>query len=406
MEETNNRSWCVYMHTNKINDKKYIGITGRNPEERWGLNGHGYYNGQPAFEAAIEKYTWDGFYHNIVADNLTEEEAMQMEVELIALYKTNCCKYKNPSYGYNMTDGGQGSSGHHHTDEARRKISMASKEHWEDNEYRMLQIEWRTGEGNPFYGKKHTEETKARLKEASSGKVPSEETRLKISEALSGLQRSEETKKRMSEAQRQLYQDGERSLQISARLKEYYSNPENHPMYGKHHSEETKRRIIVANGKPVLQFNQEGELIGEYPSTGEAARLNNLYQSNIVKCCLKEYRTTGEYMWIYKDEYNAAKNIFEQVMQYDSYQNRPDYVSPDNIPVVQLDKNGEFVQEYRSIAYAIRETGVIHICECCQGKRKTAGGFKWMYKEDYDKLTQQNDLNEIEPIENLEEDEI
>ena len=31
------------------------------------------------------------------------------------------------------------------------------------------------------------------------------------------------------------------------------------------------------------------------------------------------------------------------------------------------------------------------ICACCRGRQKTAGGFRWMYKEDYDELTKQND---------------
>ena len=391
MEEVNNKTWCVYIHTNKINDKKYIGITGRDPEVRWGRNGRGYYDQQPAMTAAIEKYTWDGFTHEIVANNLTEEEAIEMEIDLIALYKTNCCRYKNPSYGYNMTDGGQGSSGHRHTDEARKKISISSKEHWSNEEYRAAQIERTTGENNPFYGKQHTEETKERLREASSGKVPSEETRIKISEALTGIQRSVETRQKMSDAQKQLYQDEERRMRNSQRLKEYYSNPENHPMYGKHRSDETKRKLVIANGKPVLQFDKNGEFIKEYPSTGEAARVNNLSQSDVCYCCLKKHITAGGYMWIYKDEYDPQKSIFEQVKQYGCYYDRPDYVSPCNIAIVQLDKNGGFIKEYRSIAYAIRETNIIHICECCQGKRKSAGGFRWMYKEDYDKLTQQND---------------
>jgi len=38
IEERNN---CVYIHTNKTNGKVYIGITGRNPLERWN-NGKGY----------------------------------------------------------------------------------------------------------------------------------------------------------------------------------------------------------------------------------------------------------------------------------------------------------------------------------------------------------------------------
>ena len=37
------RKWYVYCHTNKINGKKYIGITSQVPEERWRY-GAGYKN--------------------------------------------------------------------------------------------------------------------------------------------------------------------------------------------------------------------------------------------------------------------------------------------------------------------------------------------------------------------------
>lgn len=53
-------------------------------------------------------------------------------------------------------------------------------------------------------------------------------------------------------------------------------------------------------------------------------------------------------------------------------------------PVFQIDKiTNEVITEYPSAAEAVRQTGFNykHISACCNGKRKTAGGFKWQYKE-------------------------
>lgn len=144
------RGWCVYCHTNKTNGKKYFGITSQNVEARW-RHGFGYQN-QIVFWRAIKKYGWDGFNHEVVMDSLTEDEAKQAEIELIKLYKTNCSKYNHPAYGYNMTDGGDGSTGRVLSIETRQRIGKAVKG-------KMV------GEKNPFFGQKHTEETRNKMKE-------------------------------------------------------------------------------------------------------------------------------------------------------------------------------------------------------------------------------------------------
>lgn len=51
MKENN---YCVYMHENKINNKKYIGITLQKPETRW-AKGKGYLKNEH-FTNAIKKY--------------------------------------------------------------------------------------------------------------------------------------------------------------------------------------------------------------------------------------------------------------------------------------------------------------------------------------------------------------
>lgn len=114
MTQTNEeRNYIVYMHVNKFNNKVYIGITSKTPQQRWGLNGHNYKIGQTAFFGALKKYPdWENDWnHIILKENLTKDEACDAEIEFIATYKSNCCKYQNPTYGYNMTDGGEGRNG-------------------------------------------------------------------------------------------------------------------------------------------------------------------------------------------------------------------------------------------------------------------------------------------------------
>ena len=56
--------------------------------------------------------------------------------------------------------------------------------------------------------------------------------------------------------------------------------------------------------------------------------------------------------------------------------------NPSN-PVLQFSKTGDLIAEYPSIMEAERQTGCnsSHICQCCKGKRKSAGGYIWKYKE-------------------------
>lgn len=96
-----NRKWIVYEHISP-SGKVYVGITSQNPKIRW-QNGNGYLKCK-VFYRAIEKYGWDSFQHNIIASNLGEETAKNMEKDLIKLYKE-----QNKSY--NITEGGDGTIG-------------------------------------------------------------------------------------------------------------------------------------------------------------------------------------------------------------------------------------------------------------------------------------------------------
>ena len=92
--------FTIYMHRNKINNKVYIGQTCQAPEKRWGKNGIGY-NKSPKFWHAIQKYGWDNFEHIILFQNLTAEQADDIEQKLIILYDAN------GENGYNIQAGGR-----------------------------------------------------------------------------------------------------------------------------------------------------------------------------------------------------------------------------------------------------------------------------------------------------------
>lgn len=52
--------------------------------------------------------------------------------------------------------------------------------------------------------------------------------------------------------------------------------------------------------------------------------------------------------------------------------------------VIKLSENDEIICRYLSINEAMRLTNVnaINICQCCKGKRKTAGGYIWRYADE------------------------
>lgn len=93
--------WIIYKHTNKINNKSYIGQTVQKPEERW-REGKGYKD-SPKFWNAIQKYGWENFTHEILETGPNAIWADEREIYWIAYYDT----FNNDEKGYNLTPGGK-----------------------------------------------------------------------------------------------------------------------------------------------------------------------------------------------------------------------------------------------------------------------------------------------------------
>lgn len=129
------KSWKVYLHTNLLNGKMYVGITSRDRvEQRW-CNGRGY-KSNPRFYSAIKKYGWNGFLHEVLFDGLSEEEAKSIEENVILLLNT-----QNKDYGYNLTSGGDGTSGYHPSEQTRLKQSESRRRENLSSETRRLRSE-------------------------------------------------------------------------------------------------------------------------------------------------------------------------------------------------------------------------------------------------------------------------
>jgi group I intron endonuclease len=163
--------YSVYIHTFP-NEKKYVGVTSRKPYLRWGANGCNYRN-SPFLYNAIQKYGWDNIKHEIIAENLSVEEASKLEIELISKYKTS-----EKKYGYNISLGGVGNLG----------IMSDS--------------------------------TKEKLREANIGKTMSEEAKRKIGKFNKGRHHTEEARKHMSDAQKKNFANGNNAMHsLEARAK-------------------------------------------------------------------------------------------------------------------------------------------------------------------------------------------
>src|SRR5260370_1096721 len=155
----------VYIITNKINGKIYIGKA-NDPEVRWkkhlytvkyGEKKYGFYY----LHAAIRKHGVDSFIFGIIESCDTEEMALEREVYWIKYYQSN-----NREIGYNLTDGGDGVSGRKCTDEEKIQKSIYMKEFWATHTH-------------PSKGKKITKEHKAAISKSNTGKVMSIESKEK-----------------------------------------------------------------------------------------------------------------------------------------------------------------------------------------------------------------------------------
>lgn len=178
-------------------------------------------------------------------------------------------------------------------------------------------------------GNKKSEETKNKLRKSKLGELNpnygkkfSKETRLRMSESTSG---------------------------------------ENHPMYNKHHTNETKLKISLKNKGVKLDGCKRRAFTKEH--------INSLREQNLGKKLTYETK---------------QKMSMSKKGHFVSIETRNKIAEKKSKPIFQIDKNtNKIIKEFKSATFASRELNIpsSNINSCCLGKRKTAGGYKWKYKE-------------------------
>ena len=129
----------------------------------------------------------------------------------------------------------------------------------------------------------------------------------------------------------------------------------------------------IGNGKRVCQYLKNGKFVFKYNSILEATKKTSIPSQSISFCCLKrsKYKSAGGFLWAYDGDIpnkyinNSGKNTRGKVLKLNKQTN-------------------ELIQIYNSIKEAEQLTGIANQCisYCCNGKRRSAGGFIWKFKEE------------------------
>ena len=307
----------IYLITDTTNGKQYVGQHHYDKEE---LDSN--YHGSGHIIKMIYKKRPKTLKEEYIKTCYSQTELDEWEKYFIFTFDTI---YPN---GYNFEEGGRGGV---RCEETRRKIS---------NSHKGLCA----GEKHPNYGKHLSEETRRKISSSLKGKTPSEETRRKMSCSHKGKNLSEETKQKISEVK-----SGEKNPMFGKHHSEeskkkmsqnhYDCSGEKHPMFGKKHSEET--RIKISNSHKGLQAGEKNPMFGKHHSEETKNKIS------VAK---------------------KGKNRSEETKQKLSKR------------VLQFSLSGEFIREWPSTAECGRNGfNQAHVSACCRGKRKSAYGFKWCY---------------------------
>ena len=168
------------------NGKRYIGATKRTLTQRQGRDWVKYKLNRLLWPA-IQEYGVENIKTEILFEgDVPDETAGELERFYIAEYKTNANKYKNPSYGYNLGDGGEGVHDRQLTEERKKQLREQMLIYQARNKLKPVSAETRRRQSEARKGRRfgpRSPETKAKISKANSRENMTWETHLRRSRA-------------------------------------------------------------------------------------------------------------------------------------------------------------------------------------------------------------------------------
>lgn len=350
------KEYCVYVHTNKTNGKRYVGITSQKPKRRW--QGGSSYKPNLHFYRAIKKYGWDGFDHEVLLFGLTKSQADSWERALIAQWNTT-----DENYGYNIGLGGEGHESF--SARTRKKMSRSAKQRFKNpeeiqknKERGRLQLSTREAieaerERQIQYLKDHPEKRYVTARAVNQYDIDGRFMR---------------QWKSIADARCELGDIG-----IGAVCNSSYGRKTAGGFMWRYADEvdglkDIEPVVIEDCFRTVNQYNLDGVFIRQWKGLSVAEKTLNI--KNVSEVCNGHRRQAAGYMWRFADLESR-----KQIEPYAESRYRG---------VLQFDKCGNYICEYKSIKEAglitgISKSGIIGVCN---GTNKTAGGYIWRYKDE------------------------
>lgn len=157
----------IYLVTNKINGRMYIGQTVKDLDHRKKQHINNALKGNSDnnyLHNAIIKYRQNNFTWVILHDNITDINLLnRLEIFYIGYYNTF-------NDGYNLTAGGGGSLGRITSQKTRNKIKKSLLGFKHSVQTRKNMSKAVKGVKHPMYGKHHSEKSKRKMSKSRKGK--------------------------------------------------------------------------------------------------------------------------------------------------------------------------------------------------------------------------------------------